>query len=154
MSEMLANRYFISRKFDLALEFFEREMARGNQKMAIKKKMIICYNAVGRVEDAFNLFFELVQQDPFIIIDTDPYWDDCPCPEMVKELENTGYLAGINPREALILGMLYLYCDVGKSIKYLEMSLEHEDYFLKISSVVRKLRKIQSGELKNNKGYS
>ncbi len=150
MSEMLANRYFISRKFDLALPIFENELARGNQKIAIKKKMIICYSAVGRVEDAFNLFFELVQRDPYIIINTDPYWDDCPCPEMVKDWENTGHLTGINPREALILGMLYLYCDVQKSIEYLEKALDYEDLFLKISSVLRTLRSLDVSKFKTH----
>ena len=144
MSEMLANRYFIARKFDLALPVFEREVSAGNNTTAIKKKMIICYNAVGKVDEAFNLFFELVQQDPFLIINTDPYWDDCPCPELVKQWENTGQIAGINPREALILAMLYLYCDIDKSIHYLQKALDYEDYFLKINSVLRILKSARS----------
>ena len=149
MSEMLANRYFIARRFDLALPIFEKEVARGNHHVAIQKKMIICYCAVGRLEEAFELFFELVQQDPGIIINTDPYWDDCPCPQMVKEWENTEQKAGINPREALMIGMLYLYCDLDKAIYYLEKALDYDDYFLKISSVLRHLKKVKSDAIKS-----
>ena len=143
MSEMLANRYFISRKFDLALPIFEQEFARGNRSEAIKKKLIVCYSALGRAEDAFDLFFELIHQDPNIIINTDPYWDDCPCPELIKKWEQKQDTKSISPREALILGMMYLYCNVNKSIEYLQQALEYEDYFLKISSILKKLKNIQ-----------
>jgi len=144
MSEMLANRYFIARKFDLALPVFEKELAKGNTNVAIKKKLIICYGALGQIEKAFELFFELVKKDPFLIINTDPYWDDCPCPEMVKQWENSTKQVGVSPREALILGVLYLYCDLDKSIEYLEKALDYDEYFLKINSVLRILRNTKS----------
>lgn len=140
MSEMLANRYFIARKFDLALPVFEEELAKGNNDIAIKKKLIICYGALGQIDKAFELFFELVNKDPFVIINTDPYWDDCPCPEMIKHWEKTTGRKEFSPREYLILGMLYLYCDLDKSIEYLQKALDYDEYFLKINSVLRILR--------------
>ncbi len=142
MSEMLANSYFISRDFGKALPYFEEALLKGNASDKIKKKLIICYIVVGRIDDAFNLFFSVVNRDPMIIINTDPYWDDCPCPEMVRKWESNRDVNVESPETSLILGMLYLFCDVQKSISYLEKALELDNYYLKLSSVLRKLKQV------------
>ena len=141
MSEMLANSYFISRNFAKALPLFEEELQAGKASDKIKKKLIICYMAVGRVEDAFRLFYELVSKDPDIIINTDPYWDDCPCPEMVHDFESNKKPDAGSARIPLILGMLYLFCDVDKSVRYFEQALESDPSNLKISSLLQRLQK-------------
>lgn len=141
MSEMLANSYFISRNFAKALPLFEEELQAGKASDKIKKKLLICYLDVGRVEDAFRLFYELVSKDPGIIINTDPYWDDCPCPEMVHNFERDRHPDAGSARIPLILGMLYLFCDVGKSVYYFEQALKSDPSNLKISSLLQRLQK-------------
>lgn len=141
MSEMLANSYFISRNFAKALPLFEEELQAGKASDKIKKKLLICYLDVGRVEDAFRLFYELVSKDPDIIINTDPYWDDCPCPEMVHDFESNKKPDVGSARIPLILGMLYLFCDVDKSVRYFEQALESDPSNLKISSLLQRLQK-------------
>ncbi|NOX88538.1 MAG: tetratricopeptide repeat protein [Calditrichaeota bacterium] len=151
MSEMLANRYFISRKFDKAVPIFEKELEKGRETDKIKKKLIVCYIAVGLIDEAFDLFFEIVGRDPLSIINTDPYWDDCPCPEMINDWEQDEGKPVSSPRDFLILGMLYLYCDLEKSIFYLEKALELKDHFLKLNSVIRKLKQINRSSKGNFK---
>ena len=141
MSEMLANSYFISRNFAKALPLFEEELQAGKASEKVKKKLIICYLAVGRVDDAFRLFYELVSKDPDIIINTDPYWDDCPCPEMVHDFESSQEASSGSLRVSLILGMLYLFCDVVKSVQYFKEAAEFDPTNLKISSLLQYLQK-------------
>ncbi len=139
MSEMLANSYFISRNFSKALPLFEEELQAGLASDKIKKKLIICYLAVGRVNDAFRLFYEMVSRDPDIIIKTDPYWDDCPCPEMVKDYERKKESLHTS-QEFLTVSMLYLFCDLGKSVYYLKKAANLEPNNLKISSLLQRLQ--------------
>ncbi len=140
MSEMLANSYFISRNFSKALPLFEEELQSGRASDKIKKKLIICYLALGRVEEAFRLFYELVSKDPEIIINTDPYWDDCPCPEMVQDYENAGRTSAESFRTFLTMGMLYLFCNKAKSVYYFERALKLEPGNLKLNSLLLRLQ--------------
>ncbi len=140
MSEMLANSYFISRNFSKALPYFEEMLQKGQASDKIKKKLLICYIAVGRIEDAFEIFHELVRRDPFIIINTDPYWDDCPCPEMVSEWEGNPTANLDEPRISLILGMLYLFCDVERSMHYLKKALPLSEYYTRLNQTIERLQ--------------
>ncbi len=143
MSEMLANSYFISRNFAKALPLFEQELRSGHASDKIKKKAIICYLALGRVEEAFRLFYELVSRDPYIIINTDPYWDDCPCPEMVQDFEGKKQTALESTRTFLAMGMLYLFCDVSKSVHYFEQAVQLNARDLKLNSLLQRLQSIR-----------
>ncbi len=140
MSEMLANSYFISRNFAKALPLFEKELQSGKDSEKIKKKLIICYLALGRVEEAFHLFYELVSRDPDTIINTDPYWDDCPCPEMVRTFEGNRDVDMESARISLTLGMLYLFCDLNRSIRYFEKAAMSDPKNLKLRSLLQKLK--------------
>lgn len=141
MSEMLANSYFISRNFAKALPLFEKELHSGKDSEKLKKKLIICYLALGRVDEAFHFFYELVSKDPNIIIDTDPYWDDCPCPEMVRTFEGNKNVDLNSARVSLTLGMLYLFCDLNRSIRYFEKAAISDPKNLKLSSLLQRLKK-------------
>ena len=53
MSEMLGNQYFLARTFDKALMQFERVIDKEPENEKVKKKLIICYCEVGKVEKAY-----------------------------------------------------------------------------------------------------
>lgn len=124
MSEMLGNRYFLARKFDRAIPELEKALENASQDQNIKKKLIICYVQVGRIEQALQYFLELLKKDPQIIINTDPYYDDCPCPSLVDQWEKIiSYKQEEIRMEYVALGILYLYCDIRKSIDYFNQAL-------------------------------
>ncbi len=148
MSEMLANSYFISRNFSKALPYFEEMLRKGQVSDKIRKKLLICYIAVGRIDDAFEIFHALVLRDPFIIINTDPYWDDCPCPEMVSEWEGNPTANLDEPRISLILGMLYLFCNIERSIHYLKKALPLSEYYPRLNQTIERLRQVKSSPKK------
>lgn len=142
MSEMLGNQYFLARKFDLALHQFTEVLKREPDNLNCIKKAVICFTQVGQVSAALDLFHRILEMDPFIIINTRPEDDDCPCPELVARLEN----ASPAPNELIdyynILGMLYLYCQLDQSLAYFTKSLNVQPDQRLVASFVRQLHHI------------
>ncbi|MBX3008845.1 MAG: tetratricopeptide repeat protein [Melioribacteraceae bacterium] len=120
MSEMLGNQYFMARNYFAALSELEKVFEKNPTNKSLKRKLIICYTQTNDLEKALILFNELVEEDIEFIIEADAIKDDCPCPELVKELDNplsTPYFE--DEFENLIcLGIIWLYCDVSKSYEY------------------------------------
>jgi tetratricopeptide (TPR) repeat protein len=125
MSEMLANQYFLVRRFHDAEQAFENVLATGLSSKTVRKKLIICYIYNGKVRKAMEMFLGLIKEDINFIINTDIIADDCPCPELIENFEkkkNPNY-SYINMME--IYGMLWLYCDINKSITFFEKLKEY-----------------------------
>ncbi|MGD9900199.1 MAG: tetratricopeptide repeat protein [Calditrichaceae bacterium] len=140
MSEMLGNRYFIANKFSRAIPELENALSFQEENDSIKKKLIICYIQVGQIEKALKYFYEILKKDPFIIINTDPYQDDCPCPRLVNEWENIfNNQNTYTPDKFLILGMLSLYCDEQKSIEYFRQHTPDEGDRNIVKSIMKML---------------
>lgn len=121
MSEMLANQYFLTRKYCEAQAELESTLSKYPANKSIKKKLIICYVVNKDLRKAFDLFSELVNEDADFIINTDTILDDCPCPEIIYEIENTAVYAN-EEEKTIALGILWLYCDVNYSISHLKLT--------------------------------
>ncbi|MBI2429220.1 MAG: tetratricopeptide repeat protein [Ignavibacteriales bacterium] len=117
MNEMLGNQYFLSRNYPLAQTELERALEQNPSNTSVKKKLVICHIQTGSTERAVDLFLEIITHDIHSIIDTDPLFDNCPCPQLVYEMENS--LPSPNTKEKILaLGMLWLFCDIRQSLKY------------------------------------
>jgi len=135
MSEMLGNRYFLARQFNKAIPYFEETLAHNPDADLVRKKLIICYIEMGNVSQAFNLFYKLVKKDPHIIIDTDAYYDDCPCLELLPKWERKVQPNSQSLELCEIMGMLHLYCNVDKSLEYFNKAANFSDHPSKLISV-------------------
>ncbi len=140
MSEMLAKQYFLARNFDKALIELRRVLERDPQNTKCQKKLIICHTQLGQIEQALATFLRVLKKDPFIIIDTHPEDNDCPCPELVIQWEQTTPMATERAKYWNILGMLYLYCDLKKSIAYFQKSLQQQMEQEKIRTILNILQ--------------
>jgi pentatricopeptide repeat protein len=120
MSEMLGNQYFLVRRFADAEAAFEIVLKSNPLNKQVRKKLVICYIYNNNVRKALELFHELIREDVSIIVNTDVIADDCPCPELIEKFEKSREprYSYINMLE--VYGMLWLYCDLGKSIYYFE----------------------------------
>jgi tetratricopeptide (TPR) repeat protein len=117
MSEMLGNQYFLARKYDLAAIELGSALVKDPENKGIRRKLIICHVQKGKINRAFDLFVSLVEEDIAFIVNSDPTHDDCPCNELIYDLE-TQYANNENSLNYnLRLGMLWLYCDVKKAIQ-------------------------------------
>ncbi len=120
MSEMLANQYFMVRRFSDAETAFENVLVQDPQNRFAKKKMIICLIHNGKVKKALDLFYKLIKEDITIITNTNISDDDCPCPEIISKFESLNEPELSFQSKLEILGMLWLYCDYYKSIQQFE----------------------------------
>ncbi|MEJ2636084.1 MAG: tetratricopeptide repeat protein [Calditrichia bacterium] len=122
MYEMLGNQQFLARNYDKAAEYLARAAAKDPGNKGIRRKLIICYTQLGKVDDALSVFLPLVMEDADFIIRTHPVDDDCPCREMVYDMESRTRSTEKSMGEQIILGILWLYCDLEKSIQYFEQA--------------------------------
>lgn len=115
MSEMLANHYFMIRDFEKAADAYETAVSKCGMSSAIRKKMIICYIKTHQMKKALFEFFELVESDIHFLINTDLNSDDCPCPDIISEIERDEINFKDEYERMVALGMLWLYCDIKQS---------------------------------------
>jgi tetratricopeptide (TPR) repeat protein len=119
MSEMLANQYFMIRKYSLAKEEYEKLLTDKETDDKLLKKLIVCYVVSNELEKAFHLFFELIKKDPYIIINTKLEDEDCPCHEIIPQIQNDQILFNDKEEKNLALGILSLFCNKNDSLNYL-----------------------------------
>lgn len=124
MSEMLANQYFLARKFNKAIPHLESVIQDEPDNELARKKLIICYCETGHVRSALELFFKVIKNNIKLIVDTDIISEDCPCPELLERMKWYEEVA-INSFDFFcIMGMLNLYCDIHDSLNSFHKALE------------------------------
>jgi len=133
MDEMLGNHYFLARNYARAAELLERALRSEPKNKPIRRKLIICLAQTGHVEQALEVFVSLIKEDIDFIINTDPVDDDCPCPELVFELEHSNVHNHQSLDSMLVLGILWLYCNLQKSFEYFTQAakLDNDDKMIK-----------------------
>ena len=143
MYEMLANQYFMTGRYELACRTYEKVLSKRPKDHLIQRKLIICYSQVGKIEKALDIFISCLEEDIECIVSVDPVPGDCPCPDPVAELEKT-LANNLNSLDFhLMLGMLWLYCDVEKSIRYFKKANEIDKRNKKVKKIISLLTAYQ-----------
>lgn len=117
---MLANQYFLVRRFSEAEKVFEKILSDNPKNNLAKKKLIICYINNGKIKEALNLFYDVISSDITVITNTNIANDDCPCPEIITKFDKINEPSMSYQTKLEIMGMLWLYCDYYKSIQHFE----------------------------------
>lgn len=138
---MLGNQFFLVRNYARAAEVLEEALLQDSKNKAIRKKLIICYTQIGEIEKALDLFISFITEDIKFLIDTNLEADDCPCMELVFDMEKKLAQNRESLDYHLILGMLWLYCDLKKSIKYFNQTLKLDPNNQKMKSILGILNK-------------
>jgi tetratricopeptide (TPR) repeat protein len=130
MSEMLGNHYFLLGHYNRAIETYVKVFST-RIPSHILKKMVICHITQGNQSMAQEYFLKILNEDPMLIVDTANNDEDCPCPDLILKLENKFHPPSTK-EEIISLGMLWLYCDIGKSREYFQTALNKypEDKFI------------------------
>lgn len=140
MEEMLANQYFMMRKYNLAAKELERAF-QFTHNLKLAKKLIICYTQINKPREALDLFLSIISTDLELIINTDPQADDCPCPVLVTNIED-GIVTYENEfTKFYVLGILLLYCNEEASINYFEKAKPLNPSESKIEKILETLKK-------------
>ena len=113
----------MARDFEKAEKNLEVALQKDPSNKKIRRKLIICHTQTGHIDAAMDKFLSLIKEDADFIIDTDPIADDCPCPELVFDLENKLDEKAQSARLNIVMGMLWLFCSLDRSIHYFESAL-------------------------------
>lgn len=133
---MLGNQYFLARNFHKAAENLSLAAREEPTNKGVRRKLIVCYTQTGESEKALEVFLSLLKQDADFIINTDPIDDDCPCAELVYDYEARLPEEPVKKNLLVILGMLWLYCDLSRSIKYFSEALQIDQENNRLKSVL------------------
>jgi len=122
MSEMLANQYFMAREFEKANAILEELLDPVHPHPYQLKKLILCNVYLGRIDAALTYFHRLIKTNIRVLTKTNIEDEDCPCKEIIAYIQQ-GNLDRLPESDKFkALGMLYLYCDVIKSVFYFNKS--------------------------------
>ena len=128
MSEMLGNQYFLSRNYSMAAHVYSEVNLADPQNLSVRKRLIICFTQTGELSKAFDFFYGLVKENVKYLIDTDAVADDCPCNELAEKYGRILPYEENSSDLKLLLGILWLYCDVNKSLEFFkQLSLINPD---------------------------
>jgi tetratricopeptide (TPR) repeat protein len=136
MDEMLGNHYFLARNYARAAELLEKVLRVQSENKVLRRKLIICFAQIGQIDKALKIFLSLVKEDIDFIIHTDPVDDDCPCPELIFELERNKSNNIESIDFTLILGMFWLYCNLDKSVEYFQQAVRKDASNVTIKSIL------------------
>jgi len=141
MSEMLGNQYFLTRRYSEACFELEEEIQKNPLNKTVLKKLIICYLQTSQLEKAISFFGSLIYNDVYTILNTDHIKDDCPCPEIIYQMNNELPVFKTD-EENIKLGILWLYCDIDESLKYFKMVSDRSKYSILVKRIVNKLEQV------------
>lgn len=112
------------RNYEKAIHTYESVVSRNGTTKSIRKKMIICYIRTSKIEKALAEFCKLVEEDIMFLTNTDLKAEDCPCAEIISEIENDE-IHYEETEKHLAMGILWIYCDLKISLQYFD------DYMMK-----------------------
>ena len=133
---MLGNKYFLARNYADAALNFQYTLQNDPVNKTIRKKIIICYTQIGQIQKAFENFYALAKEDVSFIMDTDFVADDCPCPELIDKYGNFFHYEKDSYDMNLMLAMLWLYCDVNKSLEFFKRNLIEKPVDTRIKEII------------------
>jgi tetratricopeptide (TPR) repeat protein len=137
MSEIQGNQYFLARNLTNAAKNLQYALVFDPLNKPVRKKLVICYLQIGETQKALNTFYNLIIEDIVCIINTDSVSDDCPCPELVTHYGTILPYQENSTDLKIMLDMLWLSCDVQKSMSFFHSLIDENIENEKISSIVK-----------------
>lgn len=138
---MLGNQYFLVGRYYDAIKELENALVSDPSNNQIKKKLIICYIKTNEIEKAFDIFNQLINQDISLILESNNLNDNCPCSEIIYELENANIIKDQNQNN-LVLGMMWLFFNAKNSINYFQKVIGIESIKLVIKLIENSQKQI------------
>ena len=136
MNEMLANHYFLARKYSEARTSFLECLQESPDNKHFIKKLILCYTQTGEIDKAFNLFYKLISENIEFIINTNPVEDDCPCLELIDQIQNSKFIDE-SMDYYLRLGIIWLYCNPKNSLENFRKAAEMDPSNPKLFNILK-----------------
>lgn len=149
MSEMLGNYFFLNHNYQSACDELENALKDDPSNNAIQRKLILCYIKLGAVIEGYYLFRKLVKTNIECIVHCYFKENPCPCLEIINELNDSNSDTINEKYKNLSLGILWLYCDIDRSLYYLNKAKINLNTDKKLTEIVNSIC-IYAKKIKNN----
>jgi len=126
MSEMLGNHYFQIRKYMLAEQVYERLSSKELSDTKIIKNLIICYTQTNKLQQSLELLTHLMETNINSIIKSKDNEDDCPCNDLIFNIESNNVRYANELETFTALGILWLFCNYKTSLNYFKMASDED----------------------------
>jgi tetratricopeptide (TPR) repeat protein len=137
MSEMLANRYFYGARFADAAPGFEAVLRKYPDHVVARKKLVVCYVHMGRLQEALELALGLLREDPQVLARTDQESEGFPCGDTLEEFRKRE--KALSPAVfQTSVGVLQLFCNEKEAVQALTLASEMDG----VCGEVRTLRSL------------
>ncbi len=147
MNEMLGNQLFMARRYSEALKNLQNALLDKPDNKSIKRKLIICYAQTGEVYKSLKLFHDLIKEDIQYIIDADPILDDCPCNEIIDQLEEQSDFNYDLFESKIYQGIIWLYCDTEKSLACFQKASELNNSNEVVQNIIKQIENYTATKL-------
>ena len=118
MCEMLGNHFFLLKEYDNAKHIYEELLNSSKFNISIKIKLILCLIATNKIKKAFSIFYDLIINNSWVLLNSDLVINKNICSEMIysskKNINNFKKKSDF----FMVLGMLYAFVDTNYSIRY------------------------------------
>ena len=121
MCEMLGNHFFLLKEYDNAKHIYERLLNSSKFNISIKIKLILCLIAIRKIKKAFSIFYDLIMNNSWILLNSDFVINKSICNELIYSTKKNINNFKKNSDIFLVLGMLYAFVDTNFSIKYFKV---------------------------------
>jgi len=123
MSEMLANRYFLSGRFAEAALEFDNLRRKEPHRLMVRMKLVICHTMAEKPMEALTLAMDILEEPSGIALQIDHRIEEFSCKEAVERFQAS--TSAMTPgMYHLSLGLLRLFCDEQGAVRELNLALE------------------------------
>lgn len=113
---MLANHYYLVKNHHYAGALFQEVIVNEPKNYEVKKKLMVCLLKEGIFYPAWNLYTEIIENEPLVILETIGRIHDCLCVDVLKEIQKIANFHSTNWINLIELGILYSFNDAKKSV--------------------------------------
>lgn len=150
MSEMLGNYYFLSQNYQSACIELENALKDDPSNNSIQRKLILCYIKLGYFTDGYSLFQEVLKTNIDSIVHCYYRENPCPCLEIIKEFNDLHFDFVSEKYYYLTLGILWLYCDIDRSIFFFNKAKFDNEKDDKLEEIINRISKYAEKLLEKN----
>ncbi len=136
MNEMLANHYYLIKNHQYAGTLFQEVIANEPQNYEAKKKLMVCLLKEGIFHHAWDLYKEIIENKPQVILETTCKIQDCLCLDVLREIRKCTNIHSTNWIQLVELGILYSFKNIKKSLFYFKQALKLSPFKNQIKNLI------------------
>lgn len=136
---MLANYYYQIKNYQYAGALFQEVIVNEPKNFEAKKKLIVCLLKEGIFYLAWDLYNDIIENEPGVIFESTCEIRDCPCLDVLKEIQKRTNIHSTNWIHLTKRGILYSFKDAKKSLYHFKQALKFSPFKNQIKYLISRI---------------